>query len=1402
MCCVRWSVFCSDSNVDRSLRWSLGGLRATLLASALIFSTSAFSQTFVPVGAAPGNGLGISDPGSYQTFSGAGSAIVTDPNNPGWIIMGSVNGGIWSTTNAGASDGNVVWTPRTDSQLSLSVAALALDPTNSANLIAGIGPITNAAGVSGPLTGIQYSNNGGLTWTSRAVDGAAGLGITAAARLGDTLLAGSSNLFDGFSPGGLFRSTGGGAFQTIVLPDSDSNAPVTGIVRGTRATNDVFVAAGGGATTRPPTIYRGTIDGNSWVTLDTPGSALAADLATQSAYVNGDPTVRYDKVVRLAPGPDGTIAVAVAQLTLVGKETKSTLSAVYLSNDNGATWNRVSITGLQVNNGGQALTNLAIAVDPVDKKTVYVAGDVSTAANPTVGYYLPIYKLTLNADNTTTVTDLSLLNNTGVHADVRSITFDKNNQLIVVNDGGIYTLVNGTWRGLNGNLQIAEYYQVAYDSRNKRVGAAAQDNGVQLQNSRTGSTFSLLNGGDGINISFADQNGPNTIVYGSLQHLALFRGIIDSNTGQMGKLVSINLFDDNGAQINTEANAPFSAKFILNRFDQNDFVIGTKAVYTGTDTPYVPATVSVDIQVTKVGDAGAGTEISALAYGVTDNSHAILAGASNGTLWLSTDGTAATWGQKTDYRAQGGLVPTSVVFDGRTIQRFYVADGTSVWGTANTGTLFTNLNASLPASFTNPRALEFISQNGVNALVVGGMNSALGLGNQIVVASSRSDGTLFDWNRLGSGMPNAPIFSLYYSEPADVLVAGTLGRGAWALYDVTSFFQQATALWFGKADNDSTPIASQLTQGTDEDGLTFTRGLTKSGVGTLTIVDGLTASYQGATVVDAGRMVVNGSIASSSGVTVNNGATLAGSGTVPTTLLNNGGTLSPGSTIGTLTVNGTLTFGTGSTYLVDIANASADKTVVNATASLTGGTVVANLFTVPSVNRYNILTSASLNGTQFSGVRSAAASAFIPYLSYTVSDVYLNFTAALGSGATPNQNGQAVANGLNAYFNNGGTLTPSFAAIFGLSGASLTTALSQLSGQPGASVSQTGFSGTAQFINAIFDGAFGDDSTETATNFAATGDDDANAYAAKRARSRAAKDAYAAVTPRDRLGPPAEKRWNVWASAYGGNSRVNGDGAMGTVTTTSRIFGTVAGGNYRATPNTQIGFALGGAGSNFGLDAGLGSGRADVFNAAVYGKHNIGAAYVAGLLGYSWQDTTTDRTVTISGTDKLHASFKAQALAARLEGGWRYATPFAGVTPYSALQTTTFYLPAYGETATSGSSTFALNYASKAVTATRGELGARFDKAMIVRDGIFTLKAKTAWAHDWNTDRLATATFQTLPGATFTTNGARPSADAALISLGGEMGWQNGWRVAANFDGEFSRTTAGYAGKGSVRYAW
>jgi hypothetical protein len=34
------------------------------------------------------------------------------------------------------------------------------------------------------------------------------------------------------------------------------------------------------------------------------------------------------------------------------------------------------------------------------------------------------------------------------------------------------------------------------------------------------------------------------------------------------------------------------------------------------------------------------------------------------------------------------------------------------------------------------------------------------------------------------------------------------------------------------------------------------------------------------------------------------------------------------------------------------------------------------------------------------------------------------------------------------------------------------------------------------------------------------------------------------------------------------------------------------------------------------------------------------------------------------------------------------------------------------------------------------------------------------------------------------------------------MKWRNGWAVAGTFEGEFSKTTESYAGKGTVKYAW
>lgn len=629
---------------------------------------------------------------------------------------------------------------------------------------------------------------------------------------------------------------------------------------------------------------------------------------------------------------------------------------------------------------------------------------------------------------------------------------------------------------------------------------------------------------------------------------------------------------------------------------------------------------------------------------------------------------------------------------------------------------------------------------------------------------------------------------------------------AGGVVDITNLDTGATP--FGSIEGAGTVKAGTyiLTVGTNDLSTTFsgdilgsTARFVKVGTGTLTLT-GSSSTYRGTTTINGGTLAVDGSLTNSSAIIVNNTGTLGGTGTVPTVTVNNGGALAPGNSIGTLNVNGNVTFSAGSTYTIEVSPSAADKTVATGTASLTGGTVQATYQAGTYLaNNYTILTSAGLGGTTFAGLTNVSLPAgFSAALSYTGTDVTLVLSAAAlqqsinTGGLSGNQAG--VGNTLNNYFNNGGALPPGFVTLFGLSGNALTNGLSQTSGQPGPSAAQSGVTATGQFMTTVFDNAF-DQGGASGSSGAPLG------YAAERKVSRQAAEAYAAVTPRDRAAD-FDSRWRVWATGYGGASSVSGDSGAGTAKTTSRVYGVIAGADMRADADTRWGFALGGAGTSFSVGGGLGSGRTDMFNASIYGKRLWGPAYVAAALGYTWQDASTDRTVTIAGTDVLHASFHPQALTARLETGRRYVMPAFGLTPYAALQTTTFFMPSYGESATSGSNQFALSYASKNVTATRGELGARIDKAYAVQGGVFTLKARTAWAHDWNTDRAATATFQTLPGTSFTVNGARPSAEAALLSLGGEMDWATGWRVAANVDGEFAGGRQSYAAKGSLIRAW
>ncbi|WFU78030.1 autotransporter domain-containing protein [Bradyrhizobium sp. CIAT3101] len=564
-------------------------------------------------------------------------------------------------------------------------------------------------------------------------------------------------------------------------------------------------------------------------------------------------------------------------------------------------------------------------------------------------------------------------------------------------------------------------------------------------------------------------------------------------------------------------------------------------------------------------------------------------------------------------------------------------------------------------------------------------------------------------------------------------------------------------------------------------------------------------TYTGATTIDGGTLAVNGDITASSGVTVNSGGALGGTGIVGNTMIASGGALAPGNSIGTLTVSGNLTFTAGSFYQIEASPTAADRTNVTGTATLTGAIVQAIALAGSfRAQTYTILNATGgFGGTQFAGITSSSFSpgARNPHLTYDANNVYLVLdpgTIVLPAGTGANQS--SVAGAINKAVEGGATPPAGFDALLNMGNPQLNHALGQVSGQPGAASTQGAFSAAQQFVNMLDPLGGGTDGER-----GAAGDGGTLGYAATSPRDARVREAYAAVTPREASADVIDRRWGVWASGYGGASTLNGNAASGSSTTTSRIYGTVVGADYRVSPNTLLGLALGGAGYNFSLSDNLGSGRADLFQAGLYARHSFGPAYISAAFAYGWQDVTTDRTVTVSGTDKLTANFKASTFSGRLETGRRFAPIPAssfGVTPYAAVQATTFHLPGYGETALVGSNQFALSYTSQDTTNVRTELGARTDQRILVNDGVLTLRGRLAWAHDTNTNRLVSAVFQTLPGAAFTVSGAQPAADSALVGGRAEMKWRNGLSLAGMVEGEFSQSTQTYTGKGMVRYEW
>jgi uncharacterized protein with beta-barrel porin domain len=577
---------------------------------------------------------------------------------------------------------------------------------------------------------------------------------------------------------------------------------------------------------------------------------------------------------------------------------------------------------------------------------------------------------------------------------------------------------------------------------------------------------------------------------------------------------------------------------------------------------------------------------------------------------------------------------------------------------------------------------------------------------------------------------------------------------------------------------------------------TFQLGGTGSGAFDLSTV-GATQQYRGFTTfnVVSGTWTVSNTFGQSQAWNVN-GGTLAGTGNLNSVNVNKGGTLEPG-TIGVpgtfMTINGNLAFQSGAMYLVNIGPNSASRANVSGTVTLNGA--VEGVLAPGSYNNktsYDILDPSSISGA-FTGF---SAPGFTGTLTYTPTDVLLKLTAALGAGMSLPQNQQNAANTVNGFFNDGGTLPASFLPVFSLSGANLSNALSQLDGEDATGAERGAFELMDEFLGLMVDpfldgrGGAGPGGAVGALGFAPDQQaglppDIALAYA----------DALKAP-------PTFTQRWTTWGAGFGGSSQSNGDPAVGSNNVTTSTYGYAAGMDYHYSPDTVLGFALAGGGTNWNLAQGLGTGRSDAFQAGLYGVTHAGPAYLAAAVAFANNWFTTDRTAM---GDQLTANFQGQNYGGRLEGGYRFAVPYshglAGITPYAAVQAQDFQTPSYSETdPISGG--FGLSYSAMNGTDTRSELGSRFDDLTALGTVPVMLRAKVAWAHDWVSDPALNASFESLPGTGFTVNGAPIPHDSALASAGAQMWFTPDWSFIAKFDGEFAAGSQTYAGSGTLRYTW
>jgi photosystem II stability/assembly factor-like uncharacterized protein len=702
---------------------------------------------------------------------GAVHAIAAHPTNPDILYAGAVNGGVWRTTNATAS--NPSWTPLTDRFPTLSIADVKFDPTDPSHrtLVAGTGRFSNFGRRGTDPTGILRTTDGGYGWAQLGEAELTGHDIWAVAPRGNNILVATG--------AGLFLSTDQGAsFQNISGTNGLDAGPVFDLATDPGSTQRIYATVGGVS----GGVFRTDNAGGSWT--DVSDAAI-------SALVSGL-TDNMEMAVSAAPG----------NAVFLGIANNGRLAGMFRSADHGGTWTAMDLprtpegptsAPFGIHPGEQALTNFSIAADPTDGNIVYVGGDRqmknvggdgvegggddswpnSIGANdfsgrlfrgnagvaPTGGVPSPQW---------TPLTHVGTASGSAPHADSRDMEFTTNGILIESDDGGIYKRTDprtaaGDWYAVfTGGLQVGEFHDIAYDDNFNNVFAGSQDTGCPYQPGSGALAWVERTTADGGDVAIYDSAPGVSIHYWSNQFLGGFKRMLRTGVNTYGPAVDIGLNTVSGTALKTTnpgRNTQFVTPIAINAQDPTRLAIGcTNSVYESFD---------MGDNVSELDSPGVNR--NAMVYGHPGNADLIIVG-SGPQVFVRTTAVDPVAVTAADPPVADDI--TDVTVDPADASLIIAVDPTTVCVTWDGGSSWTDVTGNLSyITQGNIRTVGYIPGTTNDVLVVGAAGG--------VFACVEPFGGC--WFELGKGLPNAVVFDLDYDPGDDRLVAGTLGRGAWTI---------------------------------------------------------------------------------------------------------------------------------------------------------------------------------------------------------------------------------------------------------------------------------------------------------------------------------------------------------------------------------------------------------------------------------------------------------------------------------------------------------------------------------------------------------------------------------------------------------------------------------------------